>query len=240
MNKSKNWDLMSKDFDNSNIDKLNEKNSDNMKIAWPIIIKDIKKYIIENSEILDFGCGMGSFSNYLTTLGYKVTGMDYSKEMINLANKYFVKNVKFIKGSIKELNNLDKKFNIITSIMVLQFIEEINEYVKCFYKILDINGIVTITVFNPDFVKQYSDKNIIFGKLKKFNNHIKTNFELTKGIKINVYIRSENQYKKLFEKQEFKHLSTHYPPFTQEFVKKYNWPFPYNIPEFMIMSFQKN
>ena len=53
-----------------------------------------------NASILDVGCGAGEKSKYLVKKGFKVTGIDFSEEMIALAKeqvpagKFFVKDIK--------------------------------------------------------------------------------------------------------------------------------------------------
>jgi len=42
---------------------------------------------IENKSVLDIGCGSGRISFMLANKGAKVTGIDYSSSMIELANK---------------------------------------------------------------------------------------------------------------------------------------------------------
>ncbi|MEE9349647.1 MAG: methyltransferase domain-containing protein, partial [Flavobacteriaceae bacterium] len=52
---------------------------------------DLKK----GSKILDLACGRGRHSIYLNALGYKVTGVDLSKNSIAFAKKHEQKNLSF-------------------------------------------------------------------------------------------------------------------------------------------------
>lgn len=76
------------------------------------------KYCQDPSKtVLDIGCGSGRVSLLLAEKGLKVTGIDYSIEMIKLANEYLEKyqensdgklNVEFIVGNfMKEFNKKD-------------------------------------------------------------------------------------------------------------------------------------
>jgi 2-polyprenyl-3-methyl-5-hydroxy-6-metoxy-1,4-benzoquinol methylase len=57
-------------------------------------------------KILDFGCGTGLHSIELGRRGYEITGIDISKEMIDIANtKSFEGKIKFINSSIFNLDN---------------------------------------------------------------------------------------------------------------------------------------
>jgi len=123
--------------------------------------------------------------------------------------------------------------------MVFQFIDDIQKHVSIFNELLNKNGILIFAVFNPEIIKQYSKKGIDFAKIEKYKDIEMSNIKLKKNILIPVYIRSERDYKNIFEKYSFIHKFTEYPPFTEEFVKKYGWTDPYDVPEFMIMTFEK-
>ncbi len=60
---------------------------------------------IEIKTILDFGCGTGGHANLLANRGYKVTGVDLSDEMIQIAlnKRPLTDNPTFHKGDIKEI-----------------------------------------------------------------------------------------------------------------------------------------
>ena len=77
-----------------------------------------KKKKIKDLEILDFGCGNGFFSNFFHTLGAKVTAVDLSRNLINLAKKNYSSKIKFIyfKNINQELlflSKMKKKFDVI-------------------------------------------------------------------------------------------------------------------------------
>ena len=74
--------------------------------------KLIEKFIkTPNRKILDAACGTGTHADNLQKLGYAVTGLDISDEMLNEARKKSTK-VKFLHGDIKKFQ-LDEKFGTI-------------------------------------------------------------------------------------------------------------------------------
>lgn len=78
-------------------------------------LKKERKFILENKNILDLGCGTGRNSNYLTEMGNNVIGIDISITALDIAKKR--SNVQalpghliYIKGDIGEKYNIESNF----------------------------------------------------------------------------------------------------------------------------------
>lgn len=126
-----------------------------------------------NSKILDLGCGMGHYSRYMENKGFEVCGVDFSKNMLELARKNN-KNIKFFESDICNLpNELDKDFDGVLLAYVIQHltVEEtkqvllnLHNYITVDCKLLiffrEGDGIVKEKEpFNPTFeyeIKQYN------------------------------------------------------------------------------------
>ena len=131
----------------------------------------------KNSKILDAACGKGRHSIEIEKFGYKVTGIDLSKNSIKEAKKNENKNLNFLIHDISVPMNekYDAVFNLFTSfgyhdkkkdLDVLNAIE-IN---------LKNNGIGIIDFFNINRVKnELIEKEIIVKKDIKFNITRKVN-----------------------------------------------------------------
>ena len=131
----------------------------------------------KNSKILDAACGKGRHSIEIEKFGYKVTGIDLSKNSIKEAKKNENKNLNFLIHDISVPMNekYDAVFNLFTSfgyhdkkkdLDVLNTIE-IN---------LKNNGIGIIDFFNINRVKnELVEKEIIVKKDIKFNITRKVN-----------------------------------------------------------------
>ncbi len=82
-------------------------------------------------KILDLGCGMGHYSNYMSKLGFEVTGIDFSSSMIKIAKKFYP-NIEFIKHDICKLNIIkNRKFDGIVIAYVVQHLSK-EEVLKLF------------------------------------------------------------------------------------------------------------
>lgn len=75
-------------------------------------------FLPEGGEVLDVGCGAGIKSEYLVAKGFKVTGIDFSENMIEIA-KAKVPQADFLVRDIFEPLNLNRKFDGIFAQAVL-------------------------------------------------------------------------------------------------------------------------
>lgn len=235
---SRKWDKISEMYNTYNKKNINALAADNIEIAWPVIIKQLKGRGIDT--ILDFGCGAGEFCNYLYKNNYKIIGLDYSKELIKIAKDNSLKQIKYLSGNLASKTFLgDEKFDAIISIMAFHFIDDIGKYLKIFTELLNKNGIIIFAVFSPEFVKKCLNSGKLFENSKSGKKLSKIKMVPKNNVKIDVFVRDELFYKSLFEKNGFNLISCEYPPFTKNFIKKYNWSLPTGVSEFLIMSFKK-
>ena len=101
-----------------------------------IINKNSKK------SILDVGCGNGKFLEFVSNYNDKLnlTGIDYYRNKKN-------KKIKFIYGNINKLQTT-KKFDVIISIMVIEHILNLKEFITRQKKLLKKNGIIINVTIN--------------------------------------------------------------------------------------------
>ncbi len=71
-------------------------------------------------DVLDIGCGVGTWSRRLAAQGARVVGADFSAEMIKMATP--AKGVEFMVGSAQDLDLPDGRFDLVLSVTVLQHI----------------------------------------------------------------------------------------------------------------------
>ena len=108
--------------------------------------------IANNQEILDLGCGWGSFSLYAAAKfpESKITSVSNSFDQINYINdqakKRSLKNIKAIKMDVNNLN-LDKQFDRIISIEMFEHLRNYRSILSSISKLLLDNGKVFIHIF---------------------------------------------------------------------------------------------
>lgn len=111
----------------------------------------IKKY--KKKTILDVGCGSGLHSLYFAKKGFKVTGIDFSREMIKQAKincKSY--NVKLVLGDINK-TKFYKKFDVLWVCSSLHNMnkKDLIKTLKILYSLLESRGILAITMRKGSF-----------------------------------------------------------------------------------------
>lgn len=96
-----------------------------------------------DNEILDVGCGPGGNIWALKNFG-RVTGLDLSEEALRFAKDLGF--VKLIKSDACQMPSPNESFNLISSLDVLEHIEEDEKVMREVFRILKSDGIFLVTV----------------------------------------------------------------------------------------------
>jgi ubiquinone/menaquinone biosynthesis C-methylase UbiE len=150
-------------------------------------VKDIPFYTSYaekcRGEVLELACGTGRILIPIAQEGIKITGLDASHEMLNIARKKIEgldekskRNIELIHGDMKQFN-LDKTFSLIIiafrSFQCLVRKEEQESCLKLVHQHLDDKGTLILDLFAPrhDLLAQVK-RNIYLGKLRDRENDI--------------------------------------------------------------------
>ncbi len=141
-----------------------------------ITFKKISKLITSKSEHLDYACGPGTFiGNYLKS---NSIGVDISQQQIDYAKKKYSNSGKFLTTEEFIFDNYNEKFDYITVIGLLEFInsDEIIKLVNKLNMILKPNGKVYLTTPNYRGLMYFLQKFVnIFGKVS-YENQVVNRF----------------------------------------------------------------
>lgn len=105
-------------------------------------------------NILDLACGIGYGSQILSRMSQftQYTGVDISEEAYNYASKNFTaKNINFLRGNALDVPLEENSFDRIISFETLEHIEEFQDVIKRFSKLLKIDGILIGSVPSEHF-----------------------------------------------------------------------------------------
>jgi len=201
------WDLIASQYDEQF---GNEGDYSHKFIIHPALLDILGN--IENKEILDLGCGTGTFSRILARKKSKVIGTDYSKEMISIAldkqDEYKFPSEYYISDARKDFNFKDKSFDYILQIMLLHSIGDkfLKNILSETFRTLRDNGECLIVIPHPFFTKEFKSIGYPIGDLylsnyktyfvwKQFNEICKSPTEF--------YLRPLEYYADLFESTGF-------------------------------------
>jgi len=101
--------------------------------------------------VLDLGCGNGQFSKYCVDNGaLKVTAVDISKNMIELAKKENNHDkIEYICTPIEDLEVKNQKFDIIISSLMVHYIEDYTRLIEKIVSLLNTNGEFIFSTEHP-------------------------------------------------------------------------------------------
>ena len=109
-----------------------------------------KKKPLDNINILDIGCGGGLLSEPMRRLGANVTGIDASSKNINIAKLHAKKNklkINYLCSSPEKLK-IQKKFDVILNMEIVEHVEDINFFINSCSKLLKKNGLMFVATLN--------------------------------------------------------------------------------------------
>ena len=128
----------------------------------PTRIKYIKENIINNFKlknkskplsgikILDIGCGGGLLSEPMSRMGANVTGIDASDKNIKIAKLHSKKNklkINYLCSSPEKLK-IEKKFDVILNMEIVEHVEDLDFFLKSCSKLLKKNGLMFVATIN--------------------------------------------------------------------------------------------
>ena len=128
--------------------------------AQDMLLSLIDKYIKinENVDVLDVGCGAGKWSILFAKKHFNVTGIDFSKQMIELAKKNVtlngLRNIKFYVMNVVNLYLPDGTFDLVNSVTVLQHILDDQKWKNAISEIIRVTrnqGYLVIYEMAPIF-----------------------------------------------------------------------------------------
>lgn len=107
--------------------------------------------ILNGKTVLDLGCGNGQFSKYCVDNGaLKVTAVDISKNMIELAKKENNHDkIEYVCTPIEDLEVKNQKFDIIISSLMVHYIEDYTRLIEKIVSLLNTNGEFIFSTEHP-------------------------------------------------------------------------------------------
>ncbi|MCE4957130.1 methyltransferase domain-containing protein [Macrococcus caseolyticus] len=126
----------------------NNKLSYNELIEMPVMKAELPT--IEGKTVLDIGCGMGKFIQYMLEMNPKqVVGLDISNNMISYAKEQINdERVAFVVSSILEYENTTK-FDVIVSSLAFHYVEDYEALIQKLFGMLNCGGVLLFSTEHP-------------------------------------------------------------------------------------------
>ena len=119
------------------------------KAKFPWILNKLRTLCDHKGSILDVGCGGGFLSNELARQGYSVTGVDVSPESLKVAAAHDVTGtVKYEMADAFKLPYSDASFDALTAMDFLEHIENPEQVISEFSRVLKPGGLFFFHTFN--------------------------------------------------------------------------------------------
>ena len=121
------------------------------------ILETLNKKNLNNTTVLDIGCGGGLVSEGLSKIGATVTGIDFIKENIKVAKMHAKKNNLEIDYFVKdfEKEKITSKYDVIIILEVLEHLNNWEEFIKKIKLSLNKNGTLIISTINRNLVSKF-------------------------------------------------------------------------------------
>jgi len=180
---------------------------------------------VKGKSVLELGVGNGIDGSELIKNGAIYSGLDITKNHLELAEKNFILNnlkyKEFIEGDLLLLN-INEKYDLIYSFGVLHHIGHEDEYLKRVYQLLTQDGQLRVGLYS-----KYSFFNIYMFVTWVLRNKCKVPFNHWQGhisdgaefeYPITIKIRSKKEILKLYQSVGFKVKSYYKRGFVQNYI----------------------
>ena len=168
------------------------------------ILETLNKKSLNNTTVLDIGCGGGLVSEGLSKIGATVTGIDFIKENIKVAKMHAKKNNLEIDYFVKdfEKEKITSKYDVIIILEVLEHLNNWEEFIKKIKLSLNKNGTLIISTINRNLVSKFLTLDIGENLLKLIPLNTHTFYKFIKPEELEQVLSSNS-----FENIKFKGLT---------------------------------
>ncbi|MDP2637762.1 MAG: class I SAM-dependent methyltransferase [Candidatus Levybacteria bacterium] len=143
-----------------------------IEIEEPIVKSLLKKF--SPGRALDAGCGTGRYSKFLHTLGYSVTGVDLSKDMLRKA-RVGAAQINFLEGDLEALPIENNSMDLAISALALTHLPDIKVAISELARTLKNGGHVVISDIHPWLIilggqADFYDKDGKYGYVRNYTH----------------------------------------------------------------------
>lgn len=119
----------------------------------PWIAEEISSKLQKHAKVLDVGCGAGLLTNFLSTKGHQVSGIDISQKSLDIAKKKDkTRSVEYVCASAYALPFENESFDVVTAMDVLEHVEDPQKLIAESSRVLKKGGLFFFHTFNRNLL----------------------------------------------------------------------------------------
>ena len=106
---------------------------------------------LEGIRVLDVGCGGGIASEPMARMGAKVTGIDQSVELINVAKKHSqIMNlkIKYLNETVESVVSNHAKYDVVMALELLEHVNSFSTFCKLLSECVKSKGLIILSTIN--------------------------------------------------------------------------------------------
>lgn len=144
------WHANAKTRWDENADNWHSRSRDNWtngsrKSVIPFFLKTVER----GRKVGDLGCGDGYGSHLLNQNGYKVTGMDFSENMVGIARRLEREDLDFVQGDLASLPFKENEFDAVMAINSIEWTASPVLALDELERVTDKEGFICIGLLGP-------------------------------------------------------------------------------------------
>lgn len=143
------------------------------------IVPFFKQYVHRGARVVDLGCGDGYGSYKLAKVGYSVTGIDVSEEMVEKANSLAESdmNLHFSKGDIATIAVPDRHYDAVIAINSLEWTESPLHVLEEMKRVVKPGGKACVGILGPTAAPRENSYRRLYGAHVVCNTMMPWEFE---------------------------------------------------------------
>lgn len=160
-----------------------------LEVEEPTVKTILKKFT--PGIALDAACGTGRYSELLNSLGYKVTGMDFSPAMLSKARKIRNKKINFIEGDLTAIPLKDANIDLTICALALTHLPNIENALLELKRVTRPGGHIIISDIHPWLVMlggqaEFFDKKGKHGYILNHVHWLSNYFKSFQNLQLNI------------------------------------------------------
>lgn len=117
-------------------------------LEWPMMLKLLRGRV-RGRHVLELGCGTGLLTRKLVRMGGRVTGVDSSGSMIEIAREE-VRGATFVRADMRRIRAGAGGYDLVVSSLAFHYVRELGDLLARCHKMLRPDGLLIFSIHHPN------------------------------------------------------------------------------------------